>query len=756
MLTRKLFRTAWSYKSQFLSMIVMIAIGIGVFLGFNMEWHSIETNTTSFFESTNYADYRIYSEKGFTEDDVEKIKNIDGVDEATRYLSVNVGIKGTKKSVTLNVSENYKVSTMLVTNGAEYDKNSDGIWLSDRFAEENKISVGDTLCFVYQGMEISGEVVGLCKSGENMICVADSNQLMPDYATHGFAYISPEKLEKSVGFAFYPQINVISDVKKAELEETVKDVIGTTLQIADKDLHTAYAGAKSEAEEGKTMGSVLPVLFLAIAVLTMVTTMHRIAANEKVQIGTLKALGFRDKKILWHYTSYGLFIGVAGSIVGVALGYGIAAFIMNPTGMMSTYFDLPEWKLTMPVFCIPVIILTVALLTLISFLSTKEMLAGTAADALRPYTPKAMKKSVLEKISFVDKLPFSVKWNIRDILRHKARSAMTLLGVFGCTLLIVGGLGMRDTMDNFLNLLGNDVSNYVTKVNIAETAKNEDALQLCEEINGDWQSTLGISYNGDTTTLEIYSANNDKIHFLTEENEIFNLEDHGVYLCLRLKSTANIGETIEISPYGSEETYKVRVLGYYRSLVSEGMVMSENCAKELGIEYHISTIYTDMVSEDIEATGTISGKQDKDTVMESYDTFLELMNLMVTILIVAAVILGIVVLYNLGIMSYVERKREFATLKVLGFRDRAIGKLLISQNIWLTVIGILLGLPGGALVLKVLVTTLASEYELNVTLGLLSYTVGTLLTLGVSVLVSMAVARKNKKIDMVEALKGAE
>ena len=163
-----------------------------------------------------------------------------------------------------------------------------------------------------------------------------------------------------------------------------------------------------------------------------------------------------------------------------------------------------------------------------------------------------------------------------------------------------------------------------------------------------------------------------------------------------------------------------------------------------------------MVSEDIEATGTISGKQDKDTVMESYDTFLELMNLMVTILIFAAVILGIVVLYNLGIMSYVERKREFATLKVLGFRDRAIGKLLISQNIWLTVIGILLGLPGGALVLKVLVTTLASEYELNVTLGILSYTVGTLLTLGVSVLVSMAVARKNKKIDMVEALKGAE
>ena len=734
----------------------MIAIGIGIFLGFNMEWHSIESDTSSFFESTNYADFRIYSEKGFTDDDIKKIENIDGVRAATRYLSVNVGIKDTKKSVTLNVSENYKVSTMLVTSGAEYDKNSDGIWLSDRFANANDISIGDTLCFVYQGLEIKGNVVGLCKSSENMICVADSNQLMPDYKTHGFAYISPKKLENSIGFAFYPQINVISDLQKADLEETVKKVVGTTLQITDKDLHTAYAGAKSEAEEGKTMGSVLPVLFLAIAILTMVTTMHRIAANEKVQIGTLKALGFRDRKILWHYTSYGLFIGIAGSLAGTAFGYGIAAFIMNPAGMMSTYFDLPEWKLTMPAFCIPVILLTVAFLTLISYLSTKKMLAGTAADALRPYTPKAMKKSVIEKLPFVYKLPFSVKWNIRDIVRHKARSAMTLLGVFGCTLLIVGGLGMKDTMDNFLNLLGNDVSNYVTKVNISEKAKNEDVLRFCEELAETWQSALGISYNGNTTTLEIYSGGNDKIHFLTEDNNQFYLEDNGVYLCLRLKDTAKIGDIIEISPYGSEKTYRVKVLGYYRSLVNEGMVMSETYANELGIEYHIGTVYTDTPSEDIPVSPVISGKQDKDTVMSSYNTFLDLMDLMIAILIIAAVILGIVVLYNLGIMSYVERNREFATLKVLGFRDRAIGKLLISQNTWLTFIGILLGLPGGALVLKILVTTLASEYELNVTLSVISYAVSVLLTLGVSVLVSISVARKNRKIDMVGVLKFAE
>lgn len=755
MLTRKLFRTAWQYKSQFISMIIMICLGIGVFLGFNIEWKSIDDSTSEFFEQTNYADFRIYSDSGFTVDDVKKIQDIDGVDAATRYLSVNVGIKDAEKTLTLNVSENYEVSTMVVTSGDEYDESSDGVWLSDRFAEENDIEIGDTLSFVYQGIQVDGEVAGLVKSSENMICVADSSQLMPDYKTHGFAYISPQKLEKSLGFAFYPQINLISDLDKSELEETVKDTLGKTLQITDKELHNAYAGAKSEVEEGQTMSTVLPVLFLLIAVLTMITTMHRIAANEKVQIGTLKALGFKDSRILRHYTSYGLFIGILGCAVGIAVGYAVAA-IMVYSGMLSTYFDLPKRSLTMPAFCVPVIILTVVLLTFISFLSVKKMLVGTAADALRPYAHKAMRKSKIEHLKVWNKLSFSTKWNFRDILRHKTRSAMTLVGVFGCMLLIVGGLGMKDTMTEFLKIIGEDVRNYTTKVTLSETSINDEALSLCNELDGDWQASSGVSYNGDTLSLDVYSVDNDKIGFLTEDSRTLELGDDGVYLCLRLKDTGKIGDTVEFSPYGSETTYKARVAGYYRSVVDKSIVLTQAYAEKIGYDYKISTIYTDFKSDEISDSPLISGKQDKDAVMDSYDTFMELMDLMVAILIGVAIVLGIVVLYNLGIMSYVERRRELATLKVLGFRDKTIGRLLISQNLWITVLGIILGLPGGAAVLYILITALASEYEMAITLGSITYIVSILLTFAVSMLVGLMVAAKNKKIDMVEALKCSE
>lgn len=753
MLIRKLFRTAWSYQSQFISMVIMIAIGVGIFLGFNIEWKSLEHDAFTFLEDTNYADFRIYSETGFSEDDIKAIENIDGVDAATRYFNVNVGIKGTNKSLALNVSENYTVSTMLVMDGVEYNENKDGIWLSDKFADANNIKIGDKLTLTYSGTEIVGEVVGLVKSGENLICVADENQLMPDYEAFGFAYITPKTLENALGFAFYPQINMISDMEKADLEKAMIEATGTTFLVTTKNEHYSYAGVSSEAEEGKTMGSILPVLFLAIAILTMVTTMHRISANEKVQIGTLKALGFRDKRILIHYTSYGFMIGVVGMVFGVVLGYLVASFIISPTGMMSTYLDMPEWDLVMPEFCIPVMLLMLVFLTLISFLSVKKMLKGTAADSLRPYTPKAMKKSVIEKLPFWRKLSFGTKWNIRDILRHKARSAMTLVGVIGCTLLLVGGLGMKDTMNAFLGFLNDDISNYTTKIIVNESAANEDSLELAEKVDGDWQSTSGISYEGKTISLEIYHSGVEKICFLTEDNQPMELTDGGVYLCLRLKDTADIGDVIEFSPYGSEETYEAKVAGYFRSLVSECMVMTDAYADSLGMEYHISSIYTDKTSDALDSS---LDTQDKQTIMDSYDTFMEIMNVMVVILVVAAIVLGIVVLYNLGVMSYVERHRELATLKVLGFRDKHIGKLLISQNIWLTVIGVILGIPAGIGVLYALVRALASEYELSLAIGISTYVFSVALTFGVSLFVSLMVAGKNRKIDMVEALKGAE
>ena len=745
-------------------MVIMVALGIGVFLGFNMEWYSLEVNTKEIYDATGFADYRIYNDKGFSPADLEAVKGISGVDDATRFLSLNVSVRDDTDTLALTVSENMDVSGILVMEGEPYSpEDPDGFWLSDSYAAANGISVGDPLSLVYQAITVNGTVKGLVKSSEYLICLPDSNQMMPDYSSYGFVYISPAMLDNAVPALYkvligslYHQINVRSSLDKPAFVEAVDKALGSTRLILSKAETVSWAEAQGEVEEGKTMASILPVLFLVIAILTMVTTMHRICASEKTQIGTFKALGFKDRRILAHYAAYALIIGLLGTVLGIGIGYGLGWFIMNPDGAMATYIDMPSWTLHAPVFTWVVIAGIIAFLTLIGFLSVRKMLQGTAADALRPYSPKRMKHLRFEETKRFKRLGFGTKWNLRDCVRHKARSLMTLFGIIGCMVLLVGGLGMKDTMDAFLDVFYEKAINYTTRVNLNEENMTlAEGKALAESLDGDWASSRAVQIGDKGYALEIYSVTHDKVRFADTDMKIVPLSDDGAYICSRIARDYHLkaGDELSFSPYDSNDHYTVPVAGVLDSM-TEGIFMTDALADRIGIPYKVSSIFTDR--EEIPDNPNILNRQSKQSIMDSFDVFMDLMNKMIWLLVIAAVILGIVVLYNLGVMSYTERYREMATLKVVGFRDSKIGRLLISQNLWLTVLGILVGIPAGIGVLQYLLTALASEYELKLVLGLPTWLVSILLTFGVSLIVGLMVARKNRHIDMVAALKTAE
>ena len=796
MLFKKLLRTMGQYKAQFISMIIMIALGFGVFVGANMEWVSIEKNTNRLFEETGLADYKIYSSSAktggvtatFSENDLQKIKELDGVKDAARFFSVNADVTlvngekiktekdGTGKDkiprAAITVTESENVSFFNLTSGEAYDgASTDKIWVSDKFAEEKEIKVGDTLTFgSVQGVGASLEfkVAGLVKSGEYMVCVQDSTQLMPDYKMFGYAYITPaayKKICESAGLPspLYAQINVrvnnFDDFTKQKFSDAVNAALGKTMFILSKEESSSYALAHGEVEEGQTMGAVLPVLFLAIAVLTMITTMHRIAAKEKTQIGTLKALGYKDKRILIHYSSYALAIGVVGAALGIALGYGIAYIIMNPSGMMGTYMDLPYWKLHMPFFCAVVMIAVLFALTLIGFLSVKSMLRGTAADALRPYAPKKMKNLAIEKTKAWKKFSFGTRWNLRDVMRHKSRTLMSLIGIIGCTVLMAGALGMNDTMNAFLTDYYDKAMNYSSRIYVS-SASEETVAEIVEKYAADASASVSVEIGDKGVSLDIYDIKHDKVRFLDKKGALVPLRNDGAYLCRRIADEYKLkaGDTFTISPYGTDKEYTLKVNGVIYSS-SESVAITNAYAEACGVTgYKTDSLYTSAVKNvllDDELTKNFE-IQDKQSIVESFETFTSLLNLSVTVLIAAAIVLGVVVLYNLGVMSYTERYREMATLKVVGFKDKKIAGLLIGQNMWVTVIGVILGLPLAAGTLGYLVKELASEYEMRVVMGRNTFLIGTLLTFCVSLVVSLFVAKKNKKIDMVEALKGAE
>lgn len=740
-------------------MILMVMLGVGVFVGFNMEWASIERNMFSFFDDCNFADYRLVNERGYSAEDAEKIADIGGVDSVGRFLTVNVDVKNAAgNSVALAVTTNFNVSSFVLTSGDEYDSESaDGVWISDRYAEKNGIKKGDAISFVYGKAEITGKIKGFIKAAEQMICVRDKTQLMPDFSTHGYAYVSPALYKNATGLDYYPQINVVSDLKKDDFSEKVNAALGKTTIVLTKEDTIAYSQAEGEVDEGKTMGSVLPALFLLIGLLTMVTTMHRLTAKEKTQIGTLKSLGFHDGKIAAHYTSFAFFVAIIGTALGIGLGFLIARMIMNPNGMMGTYLDLPEWKLVIPGFCAAIIVAIVLILTLIGYLSVRKMLAGTAADALRPYTPKKVKPMLIEKTKFFHKLSFGTRWNMRDIVRHKSRTAMSLIGIIGCTILIIASLGMKDTMNSFLNIYYDNGLNYSSRIFFTETATDEQKREIINKYEGDFGGSVSVQVEGKTVSLDVYDITRDKIRFVNDNDENFTLGDDGAYICMRIAEKFGLkkGDSFSVSPFGTDDVYHLVVAGLFRS-VSENVVITDKYAAKTGIPYVIDSVYTDVVKSDVVQSDAIKSVQSKQMIMDSFEVFLSMMDMMVYLLVGGALLLGIIVLYNLGTMSYTERYREMATLKVVGFRDKRIGRLLAEQNLVLSVIGIIIGVPLGALTLSYLLKVLASEYEMKMLISAVSYLITATLTIGMSLLVSLLVARKNKKIDMVEALKGQE
>ena len=785
MLRRKLFRTANVYRVQFISMILMITLGIGVFVGFNAEWVTIREDTSSFFKASGFADYRIIDEDGLTFKESDKIRDIEGVSGVSRFFSVNAEVKGSTDQLALTVTEFDHTSGFVLMEGEKYDRfDPEGMWLMDKYAELNGIRIGDELTVTFEDMEFTGTVKGLIESGEYLICVRDESQVMPDFETFGYVYVTPAMLRKvieqkirkeepdidedvmsiavkEVYDEVFPQINVNSSLDKEEFQAAVDEVLGRKLLILSKDEVISYAEAKGEMNEGKTMGSLLPVLFLAIAILTMITTMNRITISEKTQIGTLKALGFRDKRILRHYTSYAAVIAVTAAVLGMVLGYWFCKLIMSQDGMMGTYFVMPDWSIHIPLWIWAAAVLLVLLTVLVGYLSVKGLLGGTASETLRPYTPRHIHRIALERTPLWNRMRFGTRWNLRDIFRHRARSAMSFIGTFGCMLLLVASFGMNETMSNFLDTFYDKTTLYSSKVFMSSDAENDDALALAEDLDGDWSASVSSKTGDKAISVDVYSITHGTYQFIDEDSNIVDLPADGGLICIRLADEFGVGpgDTVTVCPYGTDESYEIEIAGINRSL-TESISLSKEYADSVGLTgsdaYRISNVYTMTPKDQIAGGDTITSIQSKQDIIDSFDSFMKIFDFFIVALVVASVLLCLIVLYNLGVMSYMERYREMATLKVLGFRNKAIGRLLISQNLWISAAGTLLGIPAGIWVLKALMKMLAGEYEMDVMVGPSSVLISTALNLGVSVFVGLLIARKNRHIDMVEALKGTE
>jgi len=566
---------------------------------------------------------------------------------------------------------------------------------------------------------------------------------------------------------YIPYTSIMVDVndknKIDNVKNNIEDHVENAKAIINVEDTSSYVAYQGEIDEGKTYVGVFSGIFLFIAMLSVITTMTRVVKNERVQIGTLKALGFSNIKILLHYIGYGFWISIIACIVGLILGYYAIGNVFIGTEM--AFFEIPNGHPAMDVSSYYISFLVVLAVVLITIITCRSILKENPAETLRTKIPNAKGKTLnLTKRGLFKKLSFTSIWNLRDILRNKMRTFMGLAGVVGCCALIVCSFGMLDSMNFFVKLQFEDLYNFDYKLNIKEGITKDEYNSLYEKYGSKTSQSLGIEIKDKDGKREsnniLVTDAGDYIRFVDNKNRIKDKPtDDGIYVTYKLAETKGykLGDEIEWHIYGDSKYYKSKIIGFNKDPQNQNISMTKNYLESLGIEYKPDALYTNNDLSKTKEIKNVETIQDINGLKEGMTGMLSMMRTMLIMIISIAVLLGAIIIYNLGILSYTEKEYQFATLKVLGFKDKQIKNIFIKQNNWIAIISIIIGLPAGFYLTDWLFKTAIEEhYDFCAFITLRTYIISAIGTFVVSYLVSKFLSRKIKKIDMVTSLKGNE
>ena len=567
-------------------------------------------------------------------------------------------------------------------------------------------------------------------------------------------------LEDSYVFP-YAIIDVDDTSKTFETKNKIKDSNEDIITATLREDNLSYDGYKREAEEGETYSGVFSGLFVFIAILSVVTTINRFVKKERTQIGTLKALGIKRSKITRMYVNYGFFISVIASVLGIVLGnLLIGNFFLE---MEMEYYEIPYYNIVTIPLVYYVAIAIIIVITLVTYLSCRKILKEPAAEALRIERPKVKVKenSFTTKKAF-NKLSLSSKWSLRDIVRSKGRTLMAIVGIAGCTMLVVTAFGMLDSMKSYVSWEFDTINNFEYKLSLSTDYTDKQFNDIISKYGDATSQTTGIEFkNNNEIIIKPLTINdtNGLLQVTDHNRHPFTMNDDGLYITEKMSQVNNlkIGDIVEWHIIGSSNWYKTKIVGLNR----DPQAQQFNCTKKffdtLDEKYKADSVYT---NEDLSGIKEISGVNTIQTVKNLEDGMNSMLNMMyslIALLIVVSVILAIVIIYNLGIMSFSEKEYQFATLKVLGYKYKQIKKIFIKQNIWIGIFAIIIALPlGNYMTDYIFKNAIGDTYDFEAMIKPVTFIMSSIGTFVVVYIVNQILAKKIKKIDMVSSLKGNE
>lgn len=583
---------------------------------------------------------------------------------------------------------------------------------------------------------------------------------------------SIEKFNKEISSA---------EAKLINAENEIKSITEPSWYVLDRNSQYSYVDYKNNADSIDKLAKIFPLFFFLVAALVCLTTMTRMVDEQRINIGTLKGLGYSKYKIASKYIVYSFSASFLGSIFGLIIGYTIFPIIIfNAYGIM---YSLPrvELEFNIPI-AVSITLVSVLVTTLSSVLACYKELLETPATLMRPKAPKEGKRIFIERIDFIwNKLSFIGKVTVRNIFRYKKRFLMTVFGIAGCTALIVTGFGIKDSIKTIVDKQFGKVFNYDLTINIDKNASNiekkefEDKLITIQEID---KFIMISSENGkikcDNSEKDIniivpedISRISEFVNFINRSNkDKYKLNDNGVIISEKAarQSKVKIGDELKIKVNNKE--YSLKVSGITENYTFNYVYISPKYYKEI---FDKEPIYNSIIANTsslqnendfsikLMESSIVKGVSFNTSIRENFDNMIKSLNYVIIVIIVSAGTLAFVVLYNLTNVNISERIREIATIKVLGFYDKEVSAYIYRENIFLTIFGILFGEILGVFLHRFIMVTVEMD---NIMFGrnidFPSFIFSAFLTILFAILVNSVMYYKLKKVKMVESLKSVD
>lgn len=624
MLRKKMFRDIKTNKSQFIAIFLMVFLGVFAYSGIRSYMDGMSQSADRFYKESNLQDLDLYGEN-FSEDDIKNIELISNVKGAEKKLSLVATVEGNEdKSLQLNFIESNNISKFYVFEGDDFSHEKSGIWIDNFYAQNNNLKLGDIVKLKYDGTLLEEKVLGLINVPDHVYVMKDESAIFPDHENFGYAYLSSNELIKNnlPQIFNYVMVDVDSENNKEQVKSDIENKIASARVVTDIKDSVSYEGYQGEIEEGETYVGVFSGLFLFIAVLSVITTMTRVVKKQRLQIGTLKALGFKNSAITRHYVGYGFWISLISTIAGLITGpLLLGTFFLK---MEMAYFEVPNAKAGLEWSSILVSVLVIVIISFITYLACKSELKDSPADTLREKIPN-VKQSKLATAGIFKKMGFSTKWNLRDIMRNKIRTAMGIVGIIGCSGILVCSFGMLDSMNYYLDWQFDRLYNFKYKLSLKYDIDEEQYNKIIEQYGDSSSQTLmvEVDLDGQKKANNIFvDDSKDLVKFTDKGFKFISLKDNGVFITRKMADTEKlkIGDKIKWHIYGDDTYHETEIVGIDRDPQNQNIKMTRKYLEdELNMEYKADSVYTNLDLSGIEEIDGVEVIQDKEALKTRND-----------------------------------------------------------------------------------------------------------------------------------------